>query len=170
MQPLGRGRRGSKVAAAIARLQQQARAYEDDEQQCGHPPSYDGADRIHPAQPWSPERAREFDRRPAGARVAPAPPPIATPRNGVPPEYTLRKAPATPPDSPRIAPTTRRRAFSALVAGVSIALAGGALYTATTAGKKGKQPTTALTTSPPTTMLPVKSPSSASTAVAPASL
>ena len=63
MQPLGRGRRGSKVAAAVARLQQQARAFEDDEQQFGgHPPSYDGADRIHPAEPWSPERAREFDR------------------------------------------------------------------------------------------------------------
>ena len=99
MQPLGRGRRGSKVAAAVARLQQQARAFEDDEQQFGgHPPSYDGADRIHPAEPWSPERAREFDRRPAGARVAPAPPPVETPRNAVPPEYTLRKAPATPPD------------------------------------------------------------------------
>ena len=152
MQPLGRGRRGSKVAAAVARLQQQARAFEDDEQQFGgHPPSYDGADRIHPAEPWSPERAREFDRRPAGARVAPAPPPVATPRNAVPPEYTLRKAPATPPDSPRIAPTSKRRAFSALVAGVSIALAGGALYTATTAGKKGNQPAVAPTTSPPTT-------------------
>ena len=135
MQPLGRGRRGSKVAAAVERLQQQARALDGDELQW--PPLFhDGADRIHPAEPWSPERAREFDRRPAGARVAPAPPPIETPRNGVPPEYTLRKAPATPPDSPRIAPTTRRRAFSAMIAGLSIALAGGALYTATTAGKK----------------------------------
>ena len=110
MRPHGRGRRGSKVAAAVARLQQQARAFEDDEQQFGgHAPLYDGADRIHPAEPWSPERAREFDRRPAGARVAPAPPPSETPRNGVPPEYTLRKAPQTPPDSPRVAPTTRRR-------------------------------------------------------------
>ena len=153
MQPLGRGRRGSKVAAAVARLQQQARALDGDEQQFGgHPPSYDGADRIHPAEPWSPERARAFDRRPAGARVAPAPPPVATPRNAVPPDYTLRKAPPTPPDSPRIAPTSKRRAFSALVAGVSIALAGGALYTATTAGgKKRNQPAVAPTTSPPTT-------------------
>ena len=88
MQPLGRGRRGSKVAAAVARLQQQARAFEDDEQQFGgHPPSYDGADRIHPAEPWSPERAREFDRRPAGARVAPAPPPAGS---GIAPLYVWR--------------------------------------------------------------------------------
>ena len=31
MQPLGRGRRGSKVAAAVERLQQQARALDGDE-------------------------------------------------------------------------------------------------------------------------------------------
>ena len=69
MRPHGRGRRGSEVAAAVERLQQQARALDGDELQWP-PSSYDGADRIYPAEPWSPERAREFDRRPAGARLS----------------------------------------------------------------------------------------------------
>ena len=98
MQPLGRGRRGSKVAAAVARAcNSKPGRSRTTSKFGGHPPLYDGADRIHPAEPWSPERAREFDRRPAGARVAPAPPPAETPAQRGAARYTLRKAPRRRP-------------------------------------------------------------------------
>lgn len=142
MQPPGR--RGSKVAAAVARLHERARAFDgggelghDFAEPPGGPQLRDGADRVRPSRPWSPVR------REVGARVAPMPP-VTTPRKA-----------ATPPASPRLGLPARRRAFSALVAGFSIALAGGALYTTTRTTRGGRAlptpPTAAPTTLAPTT-------------------
>ena len=109
--------RADVVAAAArsppphrASRQQQARAFDGDEQQFGgHPPSYDGADRIHPAGPRS-AGARARRRPPPGGAASDgtAPPPVAA--SGAPPPVHARTGAADAARLAARAATTRRRA------------------------------------------------------------